>query len=77
MNTWSQEELRRILFEYGEDAVRPRHRESHRPGAETAPVKTTLELVEIIKSAMPPAALREKQHPGQAELSGHPDRGQR
>ena len=24
---------------------------------------TTLELVEIIKSAMPPAALREKQHP--------------
>ena len=30
---------------------------------ETVPVKTTLELVEIIKSAMPPAALREKQHP--------------
>ena len=26
-------------------------------------MKTTLELVEIIKSAMPPAALREKQHP--------------
>ena len=30
---------------------------------EAAPVETTLELVEIIKSAMPPAALREKQHP--------------
>ena len=28
-----------------------------------APIETTLELVEIIKSAMPAAALREKQHP--------------
>ena len=27
------------------------------------PVQTTLELVDIIRSAMPPAALREKQHP--------------
>ena len=30
---------------------------------EKQPVETTLELVEIIKSAMPAAALREKQHP--------------
>ena len=28
-----------------------------------APIETTLQLVDIIKSAMPPAALREKQHP--------------
>ena len=27
------------------------------------PIETTLELVEIIRSAMPPQALREKQHP--------------
>ena len=30
---------------------------------EQRPIETTLELVEVIKSAMPPAALREKQHP--------------
>ena len=28
-----------------------------------APIETTLQLVEIIRSAMPAAALREKQHP--------------
>lgn len=30
---------------------------------ETKPIESTLELVDIIKSAMPAAALREKQHP--------------
>ena len=30
---------------------------------EQQPIETTLELVDIIKSAMPPQALREKQHP--------------
>ena len=63
MNTWSQEELRRILFEYGEERYAPAIARAIVRARETAPVKTTLELVEIIKSAMPPAALREKQHP--------------
>ena len=27
------------------------------------PIETTLELVEVVKGAMPPAALQEKQHP--------------
>lgn len=63
VNTWSQEELRRILYTYGEERYAPqiasaicRRREQH-------PIETTLELVDIIRSAMPPAALREKQHP--------------
>ena len=30
---------------------------------EISPIRTTLELVDVIRSAMPPAALREKQHP--------------
>lgn len=63
VNTWSQEELRRILFEYGEERYAPAIARAIVRARETAPVKTTLELVEIIKSAMPPAALREKQHP--------------
>ena len=63
VNTWSQEELRRILYEYGEERYAPAIARAIVRARETAPVKTTLELVEIIKSTMPPAALREKQHP--------------
>ena len=63
VNTWSAEELRRILYEYGEERYAPAIAKAIVRARETAPVATTLELVEIIKSAMPPAALREKQHP--------------
>ena len=63
VNTWSYEELRRILFEYGEERYAPAIAKTIVRARETAPVKTTLELVDIIKGAMPPAALREKQHP--------------
>ena len=63
VNTWSGEELRRILYEYGEERYAPAIAKAIVRARETAPVNTTLELVEIIKGAMPPAALREKQHP--------------
>ncbi|WP_298031337.1 16S rRNA (cytosine(1402)-N(4))-methyltransferase RsmH [uncultured Dysosmobacter sp.] len=63
VNGWSCEELRRILFEYGEERYAPAIAKAIVRARETAPVATTLELVAIIKSAMPPAALREKQHP--------------
>ena len=63
VNVWSYEELRRILFEYGEERYAPAIAKSIVRARETRPVETTLELVDLIKSAMPPAALREKQHP--------------
>ena len=63
VNTWSQEELRRILYEYGEERYAPAIARAIVRAREAAPIRTTLELVEVIKSAMPPAALREKQHP--------------
>ena len=63
VNTWSQQQLQDILIRYGEEryasriaAAIVRQREKH-------PIATTLELVEIIRSAMPAKALREKQHP--------------
>lgn len=63
VNNWGQDELRRILLQYGEEryagliaAAIVRHRADK-------PIQTTLELVEIIKSAMPGKALKEKQHP--------------
>ena len=63
VNSWSYEELRRILYEYGEERYAPQIAGAICRRREAAPVRTTLELVDIIRSAMPPAALREKQHP--------------
>ena len=63
VNTWSQEELKRILYTYGEERYAPQVASAICRRREEKPIKTTLELVDIIRSAMPPAALREKQHP--------------
>ena len=63
VNTWSYEELRRILFDYGEERYAPRIADTICRRREEKPIETTLELVDIIRSAMPAAALREKQHP--------------
>ena len=63
VNDWSYEELRRILFDYGEERYAPAIAKAIVRAREDKPVETTLELVDIIKSAMPPSALREKQHP--------------
>ena len=56
VNTWPREELRRILFEYGEERYAPliaaaieRRRAEH-------PIETTLELASVIRGAMPPQA---------------------
>ena len=63
VNTWSYEELKKILYEYGEERYAPRIAAAICSRREERPIRTTLELVEIIRSAMPAAALREKQHP--------------
>jgi len=63
VNTWSFEELKRILYEYGEERYAPRIASAICAKREEKPIATTLELVDIIRSAMPAAALREKQHP--------------
>ena len=63
MNQWSYEELRRILYDFGEERYAPAIAKAICRTRETAPIETTLQLVDVIKSAMPPQALREKQHP--------------
>ena len=63
VNGWSYEELRRILFEYGEERYAPQIAAAIERVRSDRPIETTLELVDIIKSAMPERALREKQHP--------------
>ena len=61
VNTWSYEELRRILFDYGEERYAPQIAANICRRREEKPINTTLELVDVIRSAMPAAALREKQ----------------
>ena len=63
VNTWPREELRRILYEYGEERYAPQIAAAIDRRRAEKPIATTLELVDVIRSAMPPAALREKQHP--------------
>ena len=63
VNTWSYEELRRILFDYGEERYAPRIADAICRRRDEHPIETTLELVDVIRGAMPAAALREKQHP--------------
>ncbi len=63
VNTWPQEELKRILYDYGEERYAPRIAAAICKAREEKPIETTLELVDIIRGAMPAAALREKQHP--------------
>lgn len=63
VNTWSYEELKRILYDYGEERFAPKIAAAVCARREEKPIETTLELVDIIRSAMPASALREKQHP--------------
>ncbi len=63
VNTYSQEELKRILFTFGEERYAPQIASAIVRRREQKEIETTMELVDIIRSAMPAQALREKQHP--------------
>ena len=63
VNSWSFDELKRILFDYGEERYAPKIASAICKKREEKPIETTLELVDVIRGAMPPQALREKQHP--------------
>ena len=63
VNCWPEEKLKRILYDYGEERHAPRIASAILRARQDKPISTTLELVEVIRSAMPAQALREKQHP--------------
>ncbi len=63
VNKWPEEKLKKILFEYGEERYAPRIASAIARRRAESPIDTTAELTEIIRGAMPAAALREKQHP--------------
>lgn len=70
VNQWSNEELRRILFQYGEERYASRIASAICRAREEKEIETTFDLVEIIRHAMPASALREKQHPAKRSFQG-------
>ena len=70
VNQWPREELRRILSQYGEERYAGPIAAAIDRARQTAPVETTGQLVEIIRGALPAAALREKQHPAKRSFQG-------
>ena len=63
VNETEEAELRRIFYQYGEERYAPQIAGAICRRRQQKSIETTLELAEVIRSAMPPQALREKQHP--------------
>jgi len=63
VNTWDEEELARILFEYGEEKFARRIAKHIVQERRNGPIRTTGQLADIIKEAIPAAARRSGPHP--------------
>lgn len=63
VNTYSLEELSRVIKEYGEENWHKRIAEFIVEKRKDKPIQTTFELVDIIKAAVPKAARDESLHP--------------
>ena len=63
VNEYSEQELTRILFEYGEEKFSRRIAQRIVERRAQRPIESTLELSDIIKSAMPAASKAEGHHP--------------
>lgn len=63
VNTYSESELKRVLFDYGEEKFTPRIVSAILARRQVAPIQTTKELSDIIKSAIPAAARMDGPHP--------------
>ena len=63
VNTWREDRLRKILFDYGEERYAREIVRAIIRNRERTAIKTTFELNQIILESIPPKARREKQHP--------------
>lgn len=70
VNEWPREELRRILQQYGEERYAGLIASAICREREDKEIETTLQLVEVIRKALPASALREKQHPAKRSFQG-------
>ncbi|MDE6665456.1 MAG: 16S rRNA (cytosine(1402)-N(4))-methyltransferase RsmH [Ruminococcus sp.] len=60
VNTYSQQELAKIIFEYGEEKFSRRIAENIIKAREVSPIETTLQLADIIRQSVPQKARRDK-----------------
>ena len=63
VNTYSSEELYRIIWDYGEERWAKRIVQFILAAREEAPITTTFQLVDIVKRAIPAKARQEGPHP--------------
>lgn len=63
INTYSEEALARVIWEYGEERFSRRIAERICRARKEKPIETTLELADIAKSAIPAKYRNEAQHP--------------
>ena len=63
VNTYTAEELKRVIWEYGEERFAPKIAQAIVRRREQKPIESTGELVDIIKSAIPAAAREGGHHP--------------
>ncbi|MBE6564978.1 MAG: 16S rRNA (cytosine(1402)-N(4))-methyltransferase RsmH [Ruminococcaceae bacterium] len=63
VNGYSRDELKRILYQYGEETFAPKIASEIDKQRQIKPIETTLELSEIIKNALPPKAREGGHHP--------------
>jgi 16S rRNA (cytosine1402-N4)-methyltransferase len=63
VNEWKEEEIARVLWEYGEERWSKRIAQFIAKAREKAPLRTTTDLVDVIKAAIPASARREGGHP--------------
>ncbi|MDV6376804.1 16S rRNA (cytosine(1402)-N(4))-methyltransferase RsmH [Sporosarcina sp. GW1-11] len=63
VNEWSYADLVRIFFRYGEEKFSKQIARKIEQAREEAPIRTTAELVELIKMGIPAAARRTGGHP--------------
>ena len=63
VNSYSENELKKILYEYGEEKFAPSIARNIVKNRMVKPIETTFELVDIIKKSLPAAVLRKSGHP--------------
>ncbi len=63
VNNYTREQLKKIIYDYGEDKFAPRIANAIVNAREIKPIETTGELVKIIKSAIPASAREGGHHP--------------
>lgn len=76
VNTFDEQQLANIIFEYGEEKFSRRIASNIIKARETAPIETTLQLADIIRESVPQKARREK-NPCKKNISGYKNSSKR